>query len=516
MHLRRDQRGFTFLELLAVIGIIGLLGTIGTVTYESARVTARDLRRVADINTMQTALEIYYQGNLSYPFDGAAGAAGRVLGLPETNTLSDDGFSPSPQGTLYLQGIPQNPEPNGIPYLYRSLNGDGSDCDKQKCGNYQLIFSLEHAASGLASGVHTLSQSGVRQEAAALSGTVPRITGSFATITLSAFDATSHAFAEQAAALAREPAVVDASQYVVAPVATVGLFAALFTAAPLAQLPHYFLFFFSQPFLFFTRRRRAAFGTVYNAYSKLPLDLAIIRVFNTQTGALVRSGVTDVDGRFLFTLPRGTYRVEAAKKGYLFPSELLRGQREDGIRTDLTHDETLAINQDAVALAVNVPLDPDGQDVPDRVLVRRALGNTTRRFVAISGPVLAFISFLAVPSAVLALLFVVHCFLYAFFRKVSAPRQGKTWGVVHDQETNRPVPRAIVRLFALPYHKLVASAVTDSRGRYQFLVGAASVYLTATKEGYEKTETDPLDLTSAQGVTVLASDLPLQKKSSTP
>jgi prepilin-type N-terminal cleavage/methylation domain-containing protein len=512
MRLIHNQQGFTFLELLAVIGIIGLLGTVGTVAYESARVTARDLRRVADINTIQTALEIYYQGNLSYPFDGAAGAAGRVLGLPETNTLSDDGFSSSPQGTLYLQGIPANPEPNGIPYLYRSLNGDGSDCDKQRCGNYQLIFSLEHAASGLAAGVHALTQAGVRQEAAALPGTAPHVSGSFATIALRTFDATSRAFAEQAAALSREPAVVETSHYLVAPVATVGLFAAIFTATPLAQLPHYFLFFFSQPFLFFTRRRRRAYGTVYDAYTKLPLDLVIVRVFDAQSGALVRSGVTDANGRFLFSLRRGTYRLEAGKKGYLFPSALLRGQREDGARIDLTHGETVVVAEDTLALTVNVPLDPDGQDVPDRLLLRRALRSTIRRAIAVSGPVLAFLALLAVPSFVLAALFVGHCVLYAFFQKVSIPRQAKTWGVVRDQETNDPVSRAVVRLFALPYHKLIASTVTDSRGRYQFLVGTASVYLTATKEGYEKTETEALDVTQLQGVTVLASDLPLQRR----
>lgn len=61
------EAGFTLLELLVVISIIGLLATIILVNLTSARKRARDIKRVADIRGVSTALEDYYGKNGQYP-----------------------------------------------------------------------------------------------------------------------------------------------------------------------------------------------------------------------------------------------------------------------------------------------------------------------------------------------------------------------------------------------------------------------------------------------------------------
>ena len=61
------QKGFTLLELLVVIGIIGLLASILVVNLTGTRRRARDTKRVADIRSMQTAVEDYYGKNGKYP-----------------------------------------------------------------------------------------------------------------------------------------------------------------------------------------------------------------------------------------------------------------------------------------------------------------------------------------------------------------------------------------------------------------------------------------------------------------
>ncbi|PIS16147.1 MAG: prepilin-type cleavage/methylation domain-containing protein, partial [Candidatus Portnoybacteria bacterium CG09_land_8_20_14_0_10_44_13] len=50
-----------------VIAIIGLLASIVLVSLNSARGKARGVRRVADLRQIQTALEMYYDTNNSYP-----------------------------------------------------------------------------------------------------------------------------------------------------------------------------------------------------------------------------------------------------------------------------------------------------------------------------------------------------------------------------------------------------------------------------------------------------------------
>lgn len=66
------RKGFTLIELLVVIFIIGLLASIIIVAVSSARAKGRDSRRVADIKSVQTALEMYNDTNGSYPVQTTA------------------------------------------------------------------------------------------------------------------------------------------------------------------------------------------------------------------------------------------------------------------------------------------------------------------------------------------------------------------------------------------------------------------------------------------------------------
>src|SRR3989344_2300263 len=59
--------GFTLIELLVVIAIIGILASIVLAALNSARQRSRDVRRLADINQLQKAIELYYDDAGSYP-----------------------------------------------------------------------------------------------------------------------------------------------------------------------------------------------------------------------------------------------------------------------------------------------------------------------------------------------------------------------------------------------------------------------------------------------------------------
>lgn len=64
---KAGQRGFTLIELLVVIAIIGILSSVVLASLNSARVKARDARRVADLKQIQIALELWYDTNGQYP-----------------------------------------------------------------------------------------------------------------------------------------------------------------------------------------------------------------------------------------------------------------------------------------------------------------------------------------------------------------------------------------------------------------------------------------------------------------
>jgi prepilin-type N-terminal cleavage/methylation domain-containing protein len=57
--VNKAKLGFTLIELLVVIAIIGVLASIVLASLNTARVKARDARRIADIKQIQLALELY-------------------------------------------------------------------------------------------------------------------------------------------------------------------------------------------------------------------------------------------------------------------------------------------------------------------------------------------------------------------------------------------------------------------------------------------------------------------------
>ncbi|TSC92526.1 MAG: putative General secretion pathway protein GspG, partial [Candidatus Berkelbacteria bacterium Licking1014_85] len=70
------KKAFTLVELLVVISIIGILAGVVTVSLSSARAKARDAIRKTDLQTIKTALEMYYDENGTYQVNGGGGGGG--------------------------------------------------------------------------------------------------------------------------------------------------------------------------------------------------------------------------------------------------------------------------------------------------------------------------------------------------------------------------------------------------------------------------------------------------------
>ncbi len=126
---KKNIFGFTLIELLVVIAIIGVLASVVLASINSARVKARDARRIADLGQVATALELYYDANGQYPPDAiscdtSAGPSGDIPPAcsPGSNTTPGPGDFWAAGGFRLVSptfiSIPPSDPRNIRPYFY--------------------------------------------------------------------------------------------------------------------------------------------------------------------------------------------------------------------------------------------------------------------------------------------------------------------------------------------------------------------------------------------------------------
>lgn len=233
------------------------------------------------------------------------------------------------------------------------------------------------------------------------------------------------------------------------------------------------------------KKEKKNWGVVYNSITKEPITNAVVRLFTD--GLLVGTEVTDLSGSFSFSPKRGSYEMKVSRSKFVFPSDIVTG-KTDLLRTNVYRGEKFRLVRDNQDLSYSIPLDPHS-DSPS-ISYLKLVGMYISSIVIMLNPVFLLVGVglsLGLYSATGNILNLVILMVYVIVlgsQVVSSLGKRTTWGVVKDDKGKR-LAGIKIGIYDKKYKKLIDVRVTDSRGRYRFLLPKDEYVLKTYKSDYK-------------------------------
>jgi hypothetical protein len=240
----------------------------------------------------------------------------------------------------------------------------------------------------------------------------------------------------------------------------------------LGSLPYFFLqVFFAILTILGLRKEGKVSGYVYNSVTKEPIGQAIVRVYN-EVHELVWTSVTDSNGYFRTSeMKDAEYYIKVTARGFTFPSKIVFGKTDFPL-DNVYHGDSFLTREEQIP-NFSIPMDEEDiasfrKNLASFISRTKYLWRTVHILLLLLGLTLS-VYVLTVTDIwwnyLIVLLYIIAItgVVYSFFGK------REKYGVVKDEKKNG-LEGVVVGLNEKEYGKLISKRVTDSLGRYRFIV----------------------------------------------
>ncbi|MDD5732044.1 MAG: fibronectin type III domain-containing protein [Patescibacteria group bacterium] len=254
------------------------------------------------------------------------------------------------------------------------------------------------------------------------------------------------------------------------------------------------------------KKKNKNWGMVYDSNTKEPMALCIVRLFDAKTGRLVQTAVTDGKGRFGLFPAIGDYYMTVTKPLFSFPSHSLRGITHDVGYSSLYFGEKKFLSGQSI-INFAIPLDKFSSEkkLSRTFIAIRSFLISLSTPVAVLGAILSLAILIINPTILNAVIFAVYLLILLFKKLFVAPPKKPAVQIV-DYRGRKPIAGLAIEIFSKKYKKLVATKVSDEKGKFDLFLPDGEYFLKTSMDNYDFVSNEKLKNSYDGGTLVVGGD----------